>query len=403
MRTGNALRQTHPIECRIDVGEEIAVQAALAVGDAHGDALDPAEHRPRLSHQQHFGAISDMHAIELGFLEIAVDMQGIRVDERHQRLAGHRVIARPQLHVGHGAVDRGDDGGALQIEARQVPAGDRLGDGRRQLLDARRALLRAFLGDERTQLEIAVSLAHGFVEQGFLRLEFGLGLRQCEFVARAVDDEQQLPAPHPLIVAHRNLGDEARNIGDDLDDVGAHAPVARPGRLDVIGPQTPADERGESDDRERRRHAAQPDQHTLQGRPQCATTATPPRQMTKPHNSRIGGCQNSRSIRSATMTRLSSACTNQRDDRIDEEFRREHAKNVDFSGHGARSAGDAATGRAKSGAFGARACRMPTSACRQVKSSGPPPRRSARAAIALSMDGAHGHVGFIELRGSAAR
>jgi hypothetical protein len=77
----------------------------------------------------------------------------------------------------------------------------------------------------------------------------------------------------------------------------------------------------------------------------------------------------------------------QRSDRIDEEFRREHAENVDFSGHGAHPASDKETGGAKSGAFGSKLHRMPTSAFRQVKSSGAPlPRRSAKAAIASSMD-----------------
>jgi hypothetical protein len=76
----------------------------------------------------------------------------------------------------------------------------------------------------------------------------------------------------------------------------------------------------------------------------------------------------------------------QRDDRIDEKFRHERAKNVDFPGHGAHSAGDTGTAAAKSGAFGSKPHRMPTRAWRQVKSFGPPRRQSAKAVIASSMD-----------------
>ena len=46
---------------------------------------------------------------------------------------------------------------------------------------------------------------------------------------------------------HQDFADQSGDISGDLHDIGAHAPVAGPGRLQIVNPELPPDNRGNSD------------------------------------------------------------------------------------------------------------------------------------------------------------
>ncbi|MNN50479.1 hypothetical protein D3C81_1650660 [compost metagenome] len=57
-----------------------------------------------------------MDARQLGFLEVAADVEGVAVHQRHQRGAAAGEVAGAGLQVGHVAVHRGVHLGAFQVE-----------------------------------------------------------------------------------------------------------------------------------------------------------------------------------------------------------------------------------------------------------------------------------------------
>ena len=79
-----------------------------------------------IAHQLDRGRVADLDRVEVGLLEIAVDPEGIGVDQGNQVLSDGRVIAELRQKIGHVAVDRRADLGALQIDLRLVQVGDGL-------------------------------------------------------------------------------------------------------------------------------------------------------------------------------------------------------------------------------------------------------------------------------------
>src|SRR5215472_10248458 len=62
----HALRQAHPAEGRVDIGEKIAAPLAFAIGDAAGDALDMPVDECALAHEVHPRRRPDLDARQLG-------------------------------------------------------------------------------------------------------------------------------------------------------------------------------------------------------------------------------------------------------------------------------------------------------------------------------------------------
>jgi hypothetical protein len=106
-----------------------------------------------------------------------------------------------------------------------------------RLLDASHALLGGLQRHERTQRLVAFRLALGFFEGRAVGGDGGFGLPERERVAVVIDLEQDLAAPHRLVVDHQHLGDQAGDVGRDLDHLGADPAVPRPGLDLVVGPQ----------------------------------------------------------------------------------------------------------------------------------------------------------------------
>jgi hypothetical protein len=105
-----------------------------------------------------------------------------------------------------------------------------------------------FLGDEITEREVALRLAPCLEQGGACARDRGVGLRERQFEARAIDHEQDVAGLDSLIVMHRDLRHQPRHVGRDTDDIGADATVARPRIGFVAPPQPDRDQHRERDD-----------------------------------------------------------------------------------------------------------------------------------------------------------
>jgi hypothetical protein len=102
---GSASNQTHigryVIKCDphwhswIHVGEQVRTSLPLPVCNAARAALDVTFDRGTLANQIDTRRIADLDARQLGFLEIAVHVEAIPVDQGEERFPGIDVIARP--------------------------------------------------------------------------------------------------------------------------------------------------------------------------------------------------------------------------------------------------------------------------------------------------------------------
>src|SRR3977135_1962710 len=93
----NALRQPHPVEGRIDVGEEGCAGAAVAVFDTGRDAFYASAQRVGTAAQPHIDGIAEVDTRQLGFLEIALDAQRVGIEQRQHALARREIGPRTQL------------------------------------------------------------------------------------------------------------------------------------------------------------------------------------------------------------------------------------------------------------------------------------------------------------------
>ena len=91
--------------------------------------------------------IADLDARELGFLEIAVHVEAIGVDQGQERFSGVDVIARPHVEIGDKPVDRRAHLGAGQIQRGNIAAGESLLVSRLRFRSSGAALLLLLLRD----------------------------------------------------------------------------------------------------------------------------------------------------------------------------------------------------------------------------------------------------------------
>ncbi len=202
------------------------------------------------AHDADVHRIADMDAVQLGFLEVAFHVEGVRIHHRQHRAASVDVVAQSRQPVVQVAIDRAEHAGALQVELGEVDRGLRLRQRGLALLDLGQAFFHHFLGDDLGQGLAAACLTAGLREHGTLRRRGSLGLLQREREAVAVDLEQRLPALHALVVLDQDLGHQPGHVRRDLHHVRADMAVAGPWRHRVVIPQVlDDDDRDRGDDK----------------------------------------------------------------------------------------------------------------------------------------------------------
>ena len=93
-----------------------------------------------------------------------------------------------------------------------------------------------------SQALAARKVALGLIEGRLLARHICLGLLKCILESPLVDAEQLLTFAHLLVVVNKDIANQTRYVGWDLDHVGAHTAVARLWREHVIAPELPAGE-----------------------------------------------------------------------------------------------------------------------------------------------------------------
>ena len=255
--------------------------------------------RPVVAHHLDGDRLADAQGAQLGLLEIALDPERAAVDQRQHRLAGRDVVAGAQGEVRQEAVGRRGHDGALQVQRRHVAGRLGLGQGRLALLDLGQALLGDFAGHQIAERAVAGQLAAGLGQHHALGLDRGVGLAQGQGVTLAVDIEQRLAGLDRLVVDGVDAGDQARNVGSHLYDVGADAAVAGPGIDLVVGPQRLAADQGGDDDGAGDGDASGGEQNGLQRGHDYSfsgdgTVTTTAQRMTNRAVSNSAGCQTKR-------------------------------------------------------------------------------------------------------------
>src|SRR5580692_4640461 len=122
----NALRQTHPGEDRVDLSQPLPVGLRVCDVDAAGDTVDMAAGDLAVSHQLDFGRVAHLDRLEIGLLEITVDPKRIGIDKRDHVRSDAGVVALLRQQVGHPAVDRRANLGAVEVHSRLVEISLRL-------------------------------------------------------------------------------------------------------------------------------------------------------------------------------------------------------------------------------------------------------------------------------------
>ena len=92
-------------------------------------------------------------------------------------------------------------------------------------------------------------LLHGRLDASAGLVELRARLVEARLVRAGVDLEEQLAGAHELVVADRQRDDRPRHARRDLDHVGLHLAVPRPGVLEVHTPPADADCNRRKDDR----------------------------------------------------------------------------------------------------------------------------------------------------------
>ena len=73
----NALGQPHPVEGRIDVGEQGCAGASVTIFDTGRDAFHASSQRVVTAQQPHADGIAEVNTRQLGLLEVALDAQRV--------------------------------------------------------------------------------------------------------------------------------------------------------------------------------------------------------------------------------------------------------------------------------------------------------------------------------------
>src|SRR5581483_256665 len=117
---GNALRQPHPAEGRIDESQQLAAGAAVLILDTVSDTLDVSRQHACITDQFDRRLFADMDALQLGFLEITLDAERVGADQRKHSRTGIDVAPGQEIEIGDDAVDRRHDRRALEVEHRDL-------------------------------------------------------------------------------------------------------------------------------------------------------------------------------------------------------------------------------------------------------------------------------------------
>ena len=197
------------------------------------------------AHHLQLGLVTYLHMRQLGLLEEAIHPERVFIDHCHHRFTGTRVIAPVDIQVGHVAVHRGYDMGALEVQLGccQFSLG-LLVVGQRRVGDVT-GIVTVFLGDHQVVhvgTALGVDLAH--LPGGLARRDQRLGLVDSELIVLGVDLDQQVALLHPLVVLDRHVHHIARHVGGHVDDIGTHAAVTGPRRGHVVHPQLATDGHG---------------------------------------------------------------------------------------------------------------------------------------------------------------
>ena len=211
----NALRQAHPGEDRVHRGEPTAGRGGCVRHfDAAGDACDMSLDHAFPAHQAGARLIAIVYGVQRGFLEIAVDPEGVRVDQRHRPVACHGVVADTRDEVRHEAIHRRGDARAFEVDLGLSEAGERLGDSGIRLLrlaEISLALLfrRAEVGQR--QPPLGLGLLVGGVRPRLL--EVGLRVIDGNGVVGRLDFHQQVAPVDILVICDGKLDDPAETSG----------------------------------------------------------------------------------------------------------------------------------------------------------------------------------------------
>ncbi len=178
-----------------------------------------------------------MHALQAGFLEVAIHAERAGIEHGHHRAPGGHVVTGTHGAVVDVAIARAAHFGARQVELGEVDrglCGGHRGLGGEQLGAAHFGVLGS---DQILQAAVARDLAAQLVQRGAALAQGGLGLLQCDLIARAVDHEQHLTALDRLVVGDLHRFHQPGHVRRDLHHVGADMRIARPRFVHVVRPQ----------------------------------------------------------------------------------------------------------------------------------------------------------------------
>ena len=121
---GDALRQAHPREHRVDLWQALRIRRGVRVGDAAVDAFDVACHfQVWIAHERGTGAGACANVAQARLFEVTGDPIRIGVDHAHLPLPGVGVVAGADGQVGHVAIDGRADFRPLQVDLGLVEGG----------------------------------------------------------------------------------------------------------------------------------------------------------------------------------------------------------------------------------------------------------------------------------------
>ena len=141
-----------------------------------------------------------------------------------------------QVQVRDHAIDRRHHPRPLQIQRRALARAHRFGQRRLRRLHLGDILLMGFRRHQIAQRQVAPRLPPRLPQHRLRAGNLRPRLLQRQMVARRVDHEQQVARLHPLIVAHRDGGDETAYVRRHAHHIGPHPPVAGPGAALIMGP-----------------------------------------------------------------------------------------------------------------------------------------------------------------------
>src|SRR6266478_8510774 len=89
-----ALRQSDPIESGINIRKQTAARCTLTIFDPGRDAFNVTKEAAVVAHEFDGNAVVNVNICELGFLEIAVNMQRGGSNNAERRTARCEIVAR---------------------------------------------------------------------------------------------------------------------------------------------------------------------------------------------------------------------------------------------------------------------------------------------------------------------